>query len=169
MSTITERLGKAGLRFEVLAHAQADTSMGEAIALHVPPDRVAKTLILHAMGRFVPVVIPASHRLDLGLARKAIGDRHARLATEEELRRRFPTIELGAFPPIPSIYGTPAYVDPELLEHEEIVFAAGDRSESVRMRTADVFLEDQTIEAALTRIPPDERIEEGALAEYPGL
>lgn len=125
--------------------------MGEAIALHVPPDQVAKTLIMHTMGRFVPLVIPASRRLDLRLARKAIGDHHARLATEEELRRRFPKMELGAFPPIPSVYGTPAYVDPEVLEHEEVVFAAGDRSESVRMHTADVFPDDQTIETPLTR------------------
>jgi Ala-tRNA(Pro) deacylase len=169
MSTITERLGNAGIPFEVMSHAKADTSMGEAIALHVPPDRVAKTLIMHTRGRFVPAVIPASRRLDLRLARKAIGDRHARLATEEELRSRFPAMELGAFPPLPSVYGTPAYVDPEVLEHDEVVFAAGDRTESVRMRTADAFPEQETIEVPLVRMTPDDGVDEGIWAEYPGL
>lgn len=153
MSTITKRLEDAGARFEVLHHAKADTSIGEAIALHLPPDQVAKTLVLHTHDRLVPVVILASRRLDLRLARKAIGDRHARLATEEELERRFPGLELGAFPPIPWIYGTPAYVDPEVLEHQEIVFAAGDRTESVRMRTADLLPEAETIVVPLIELP----------------
>jgi prolyl-tRNA editing enzyme YbaK/EbsC (Cys-tRNA(Pro) deacylase) len=39
---------------------------------------------------FVLVVLPAARRLDLRLVREAVGDNHARLATEEELGRHDP-------------------------------------------------------------------------------
>ncbi len=39
--------------------------------------------------------------------REAVGDRHTRLATEEELERDFPGLDLGALPPIGSLLGVP--------------------------------------------------------------
>jgi prolyl-tRNA editing enzyme YbaK/EbsC (Cys-tRNA(Pro) deacylase) len=67
----------------------------------------------------------------------AVGDRHVRLATEEELLRDFPGFELGALPPLGSLLGAPLYVDQEVLQHETVVFAAGARPNrcSSRRRT----------------------------------
>jgi len=152
MTRVIERLQDEGLRFMVLHHAEADTSIGEAIALGIAPDEVAKTLVVKTGGRFTPVVIPATRRLDMGRLRAAMHDQHARLATEAELRERFPDFELGAFPPLPELFGSPAYVDPEVLEHTTVVFATGDRSESLRMRTADLFPERETIVAPITHL-----------------
>ena len=73
------------------------------------------------------------------LVQAAVGDRHVRLATEEELRRDFPGIELGALPPLGSLLGAPLYADQELLQHETVVFAAGSQTESVQLKTADLL------------------------------
>ncbi len=77
------------------------------------------------------------------LVQAAVGDRHARLATEQELLRDFPGIELGALPPLGSLLGAPLYVDQEVLQHDTVVFAAGSQTESVQVRTADLLQHEQ--------------------------
>jgi prolyl-tRNA editing enzyme YbaK/EbsC (Cys-tRNA(Pro) deacylase) len=52
-----------------------------------------------------------------------VGDRHARLATEAELQRGFPDVELGALPPLALLLGGPLYVDPEVLQQEQVTTA----------------------------------------------
>jgi Ala-tRNA(Pro) deacylase len=63
--------------------------------------------------------------------------RHVRLATEEELRRLFPDCEVGAMPPLGTLYGLPVYVDRSLTDDEQIVFEAGTHSDAIRMRYWD--------------------------------
>jgi Ala-tRNA(Pro) deacylase len=82
-----------------------------------------------------------------------VGDRHARLATEEELLRDFPGIELGALPPLGSLLGAPLYVDQEVLQHETVVFAAGSQTESVQLRTADLLQHEQVMTLPLIKHP----------------
>jgi Ala-tRNA(Pro) deacylase len=89
------------------------------------------------------MAVPATGRLDMHLVQAAVGDRHVRLATEQELRRDFPHIELGALPPLGSLLGAPLYVDQEVLQHETVVFAAGSQTESVQIRTADLLQHEQ--------------------------
>ena len=69
----------------------------------------------------------------------AISDRTAHLATEDELQGDFPTIELGGAPVIGWLLDSETLVDPSVLERDTVVFAAGTRTESVRVRTVDLF------------------------------
>jgi len=90
------------------------------------------------------------------LVQAAVRDRHVRLATEEELRRDFPGIELGALPPLGSLLGAPVYVDQELLQHETVVFAAGSQTESVQLKTADLLRHEQVTTLPLSRHPDED-------------
>jgi Ala-tRNA(Pro) deacylase len=101
------------------------------------------------------MAVPATGRLDLHLVQAAVGDRHVRLATEEELLRDFPGIELGALPPLGSLLGAPLYVDQEVLQHETVVFAAGSQTESVQIRTADLLQHEQVTTLPLIKHPDD--------------
>ena len=102
------------------------------------------------------MAVPAACRLDMHLVQAAVGDRHARLATEEELRRDFPGIEPGALPPLGSLLGAPLYLDQELLQHHTVVFAAGSQTESVRVKTADLLQHEQVTALPLTRHPDED-------------
>lgn len=153
MTTVTEHLAARGLQFDVVAHEAAYTSVDEARALGISADEVLKTLALATSQGRVLAVIPGSRRLDMRLVRKAVSDSHARLLTEEELEREFPDIELGALPPLGSLLGVPVYVDPEVLAHETVVFAAGTQRESVRIRTQELFREEEVRVVSLTRHP----------------
>jgi prolyl-tRNA editing enzyme YbaK/EbsC (Cys-tRNA(Pro) deacylase) len=81
MSVVTEHLEQRGRVFEVIPHRQAYTSVEEARALGIEVDEVLKTLAVRTGSGYALVVIPASHRLDLHLARGAPCHRSGRCWT----------------------------------------------------------------------------------------
>ena len=143
MTQVTEHLQAQGVPFTPIAHQQAYTSIAEARALGIDASEVLKTVAIRVAGGYALIAIPATCRLDMHLVQAAVGDRHARLATEQELLRDFPGFELGALPPLGSLLGAPLYIDQEVLQHETVVFAAGSQTESVRLKTADLLQHEQ--------------------------
>src|SRR5690348_16656352 len=151
MTQVTEHLQTHGVPFEAIAHQQAYTSIDEARALGIDASEVVKTVAARVAGGYVLMAIPATCRLDMHLVQAAVGDRHVRLATEEELLRDFPGFELGALPPLGSLLGAPLYVDREVLQHETVVFAAGSQTESVQLTTADLLQYEQVMALPLIK------------------
>jgi len=153
MSVVTEHLEERGIAFELIPHRQAYTSTEEARALGVDAGEVLKTLAVRTSSGYALVVIPASRRLDLHLVREALGDSHARLASEEELGRDFADYQLGALPPLGALVGASVYVDPEVLRHDTVAFAAGTQTESVKLRTEELVGGEQARTVPLVRRP----------------
>jgi Ala-tRNA(Pro) deacylase len=151
MTQVTEHLKTHGIPFAPIAHPQAYTSIDEARALGIEASEVLKTVAVRTAGGYALMAIPATCRLDMHLVQAAVGDRHVRLATEEELLRDFPDFELGALPPLGSLLGAPLFVDQEALQHETVVFAAGSQTESVQLKTADLLQHEQVTAVPLTR------------------
>jgi Ala-tRNA(Pro) deacylase len=151
MSLVTDYLTDHGVQFEVLPHQRTFTSMEEARALGVAADEVLKTVALTTRRGHALAVILATRRLDLRLVREALDDPDARLATEGELRVDFPGYELGALPPLGSLLGVPLLLDPEVLRHGEVVFAAGSETESVKTSTGELFRDQQPTVTQLSR------------------
>ena len=155
MSLVTEDLERRGVAFETISHRQAYTSVDEARALGISVGEVVKTVLVNAASGPVLAAVPAYRRLDMTLVRNAVGDSHARLATEEELARDFPDYELGALPPLGSLVRARVYVDPEVMGHDTVVFAAGSQTESVKVRTEDLFRGEPVTVAPLSRHPEE--------------
>jgi prolyl-tRNA editing enzyme YbaK/EbsC (Cys-tRNA(Pro) deacylase) len=153
MSVVTEHLERQGYAFEVIPHRQAYTSIDQARALGIDAGEVLKTLALRTASRYALLVIPASRRLDLHLAREAVGDHRARLATEEELADAFAGYQLGALPPLAGLVDAEVVVDPEVLGHDSVAFAAGTQTESVKARPGELFGGGQVTTAPLVRRP----------------
>jgi prolyl-tRNA editing enzyme YbaK/EbsC (Cys-tRNA(Pro) deacylase) len=151
MSSVSEHLRSRGLSFEVIPHTKAYTSIDEAEALGLSADEVLKVIALKTASGYALAVIPGGRRLDMKLAREAVGDNHARLATEEELERDFAHYELGALPPLGSLLGAPVHVDTGVMEHDTVLFAAGSQTESVKLRAEDLFRAEQVTVVPLAR------------------
>jgi Ala-tRNA(Pro) deacylase len=151
MSDVREHLEREGVTFEPIAHKQTYTSIAEARALGINATEVIKTIAVRVAGGHALVVVPSTCRLDMRLVQAAVNDRHARLATETELQQDFPDVELGALPPLGSLLGAPVYVDPEVFQHDTVVFAAGSRTESVKVRTSELFQQEQVTTAPLIK------------------
>src|SRR5262249_32274264 len=144
-----------GVAFEPIAHQRAYTSIDEARALGIDASEVVKTIAVRAAGGYALMAIPATGRLDMHLVQTAVGDRHVRLATEEELLRDFPGFELGALPPLGSLLGAPLYVDQQVLQHDTVAFAAGSQTESVQLTTADLLHHEQATALSLIKQADD--------------
>jgi Ala-tRNA(Pro) deacylase len=139
MSIVTQYLDARCVPYEVIHHHPSATSLAEARAVGVDADVVLKAIVIDTQGRRVVAVVPASRRLDMHLVREALDDPAAHLATENELQGDFPSIELGGAPVLGWLLDAETLVDPCVLERDTVVFAAGTRTESVRVRTVDLF------------------------------
>jgi Ala-tRNA(Pro) deacylase len=134
-----QELERAGIDFDLIEHPRTETAGDEARAIGVPPDEVAKTIVLASGDRFVRAVIPASTRLDLHKVRELLDDNRARLASEEELVLAYPMYEVGAVPPFGVPAGDRVLLDRRLAQLDSVVLEAGSHSKSVRLKTTDVL------------------------------
>ena len=139
VAAITEYLEGQGIRYELVEHEPTMTAAAEADATHRPHQRVAKTVVLQDRAGYVLAIVPASERLDLHKLREFLGaPTSLRLATEDEMARDFPMIEVGATPPVGPALPRAEVVDRRLLEEDRIVCPAGDHRHSVLLDPRDV-------------------------------
>ena len=118
-------------------HANAYSAREVAVAEHRPPYMLAKTVIVRSPDGYAMAVLPGDCKVDLEGLAKALNLRHVRLATEEEVRERFPESEIGAAPPFGSQFGMPVYMDVRLAEEPYILFNAGTHRDAIHMSLED--------------------------------
>ncbi|MDG3008020.1 aminoacyl-tRNA deacylase [Paludisphaera mucosa] len=135
---LTEYLRSRRVWFKSLPHAPASSAERLAARLHVSGRAVAKAVLMRVGGEDWLAVLPATSRIDVARLAAALhrDPSEVRLATAEEVARRFPNCEPGAIPPFGRLYGIATIVDPSLIQ-PEIAFAAHTRHEGLRMRFAD--------------------------------
>ena len=126
---MTEHLKQQGSGFEVIPHQQAYTSTDEARALGIDANEVLKPLAM----RTGPATRSWSSPLRVG-------------STCTWPERRWPTRPPGhrgragrdfagyerALPPLGALLGAKVYVDPEVLGHDTVAFAAGTQTSRSR-------------------------------------
>jgi Ala-tRNA(Pro) deacylase len=146
-AAVVEYLEGRDVVFELIEHEPTMSAAAEARVTRQPHEEVAKTLILHDRGRSIVAVIPASERLDLHRLRDALGATQSlRLATEAEIARAFPMLEVGAAPPVGPVMPAAEVVDRRLLARSRIVCAGGDHRHAVVLDPRDLIrLTDATI------------------------
>lgn len=145
---VTVTLDLSACEHELIAHPHTERALDEAVALGLPADEIAKTIVLHVAVKsdltiatsWARAVLPASERLDLHKVRTLFGEsRDVRLATEPELAEFYPEFELGAVPPLGGGHSDVVVVDLRLASRESLVFEGGTHDQSVRMKTADLI------------------------------
>ncbi len=134
--TLRTFLAKEQVVHDVVAHPLALSSSEAAAAAHVPGDRLAKAVLLEDDEHYLLVVVPATHRVDLGRLHQRLG-MVVGLATEDEVAARFPDCDRGAIPPTGFLYGIDTIVDEVLTEQPEVWFEAGDHEELVHVAAAE--------------------------------
>jgi prolyl-tRNA editing enzyme YbaK/EbsC (Cys-tRNA(Pro) deacylase) len=139
VEAITGFLDGVGIEYELREHAAVTSAAAEARVAGIPPEQVAKTVVLHDGNAYVVVAVLATDRLDLHKLRELLGaTRQLRLASEAEIARDFPTLEVGAAPPFGPMVPAAEVIDRSLLTHERILCSAGDHRHSVLIDPRDV-------------------------------
>lgn len=136
---ITQFLDGAQVSYELIEHQPAERAAAEAERAEQPLESAVKTIVLHDRRSRVIAAISAMDRLDLHKLRELLGaSRQLRLASESEIARDFPTLEVGAIPPFGPIVPAAEVIDRALLEQPRILCPAGDHRHSLLVDPREV-------------------------------
>jgi Ala-tRNA(Pro) deacylase len=125
------------VEFEHLRHAEKFTAQEIAAAQHVPGRDMVKAVLIKADGKFILAVLPAIFKINLVKLKDYLGAQKLELAGEDEMRKVFADVDVGAEPPFGNLYNVETVVDHHLTTEAKIVFQAGTHTDTVRMRYAD--------------------------------
>lgn len=135
--TATDYLQEHNVKFKVMGHHPAYTSVDLAVEEHVLSSQVAKPVIVFADGVYFVCVLPACYKIDFAILKDLLGVKDIRLASEDELEKLFSDCEVGAEPPFGNLYGLPTLMDRSLEFDRHIVFQAGTHDKAIRMSMKD--------------------------------
>lgn len=135
---LVEWLAAEGVAARQVEHAPTRTSEESAAARGEPLAVGGKALLLRVGDEeFELFVFSAARRLDSAAIRRALGIRHLRFATAEELRERTGLVP-GSVPPFgPPVLPFRLNVDPSVLEQDRIAFNAGMLTRSLVLAIAE--------------------------------
>lgn len=137
LQRLKDFLDERQIKYVVISHSPAYTSLEIAAMARIPGKEIAKTVVVNADGTMMMVVVPASHMVDFKLLHTFTGAKHIELAAEHEFKNLFPECEVGAMPPFGNLFGMNVVVSESLAEDEMIAFNAGTHKELVRMTYRD--------------------------------
>ena len=121
--------------YRLTGHPATFTAEEEALAEHLPAQRVAKVVMCLVDDAPVMVVVGADQHVELRAVARASGGAHARLAHEDEFAALFPGCDVGAMPPFGNLYGLAVVVDRVLLREANVTFLAGTHDLSITIPT----------------------------------
>ena len=130
--TVCGYLQSHHVSYDVIAHPYTDSSRKVAESAHVPPEQLAKAVILSDRRGFLMAVIPGNRHVSLDDLSNKLG-RHLSLATESRLAPVFSDCESGAIPPLGPAYGMETIVDNGLVGQPDIYFESGDHRGLIRV------------------------------------
>ncbi|MHC4696682.1 MAG: aminoacyl-tRNA deacylase [Planctomycetota bacterium] len=130
-------LKERGIDYMKHTHVTTYTAQGLAHEEHVSGYMVAKPVVVKGAADFAMCVLPAPAHLDLKRVAEVMGESEVRLATEAEMAELFQDCELGAEPPVGSLFGMRTFVDARLKEDEFLIMQAGTHTESIELRRED--------------------------------
>ena len=134
---LKEYLDHHEVNYELLDHRYSTNSMEAASNARVPPEKIAKCVMLADEGGYVMAVCPASRRIKLGDLYREI-NRRLVFAKEDELVDVLMDCSPGAVPPIGDAYNIEVVLDEELLDESDVYFEAGNHEELIHV-AADAF------------------------------
>ena len=130
--TLAQYLMERGVSYDVIEHPYTATASQSAAASAIPPDRIAKAVVLKGGDGFMLAVLPASRHIHFGELRQELG-RHVDIAKEEQIETLFGDCESGAVPPLGGAYGLNVIVDDSLASQPEMYFEGGDHCSLVHI------------------------------------
>ena len=126
-ASLQRHLSRKRVEYDVVTHAPTIASVLTAHACRVPPERLAKGVVVRTGDRYVLAVLPASRRISRADLKAELGENFA-FASENELEQLFEDCAPGAVPPIGECYGLDAVVEPSICDQPDIYFEGGDHA-----------------------------------------
>ena len=119
-------LEQFGAQFEIREHQHSRCSAETARTARIPPNQLAKSVIVEDDAGCVMAVVPGDKTLMLGELARLLGRKNLRLSTEARIATLFEGCDRGAVPPVGMAWGIEMVVDDELEACEVVYAEAGD-------------------------------------------
>ena len=129
-------LENEGVRYDLVEHPYAVTSLHIASEAHISGEDLAKAVVLRDGDGYILAVVPATHHVQLGKLRKHF-NRYIILASEQDLNELFEDCTIGAVPPLGDAYGVDVIFDNSLYERDDVYFEAGDHTDLIHVSGVD--------------------------------
>lgn len=130
--TLAQYLIERGVPYDLIEHAHTETASRSATESRVPPDRIAKAVVLTGGDGFLLAVLPASRHIQFTALREQLG-RDVDIAKEEQIETLFIDCESGAVPALGGAYGLKVVVDDSLANQPEMYLEGGDHRSLVHI------------------------------------
>lgn len=137
-STLKAFLDQQHVSYKSLKHPAVYTAQEIAAAQHVPGKQLAKCVAVNTEQGLALAVLPAVHRVDFAKLKTLLGAKKVSLASEADIKRAFPDVEVGAMSPFGNLYHVPTVVDESLSSSPEIVCNAGTHTETIKLSYGDL-------------------------------
>lgn len=134
---LADVLKRERMPYIVFRHPPAYTALEQAQVSHVRGRCAAKVVICMADDLPVQAIVPAHYRVDLERLRQLAGALRIRLALEDEIAATYPEFEVGAIPPVGTLYGHRVFAEECFVGEPEMVFDGGTHTVSVCMHFSD--------------------------------
>lgn len=126
-------LAESKVEYELIEHEPVKTSEEAARVRGTSMSMSPKAMIMKkASGTYVMICIPADCQVDKLKVEKALGEK-VTLASPDVVEAMF-DVKVGAVPPFGSVLGLEMYLDRDFWKKEEVVFNAGRRDRSIKMK-----------------------------------
>ena len=129
-------LDENNISYQYKEHEEVRTSEEAAKARGEDIQIGAKAMILKADDKFVMFVLSAAKKIDSKRVKEILRVKSLRFATPEEVNQLTGCVP-GGVPPFANIFGLDLIVDKTIPMNEFMAFNAGERTKSLKIKTAD--------------------------------
>ncbi|HEB27461.1 MAG TPA: YbaK/EbsC family protein [Porticoccus sp.] len=133
---ITSYLDEQDIKYDTINHLHTNTAAGTALTAHIPPNSMAKAVVLEDHdSRHLMAILPADHKVSLHKLNDTLGlDLH--LVDEEQVYHMFSDCDQGAVPGIGQAYNMNSIYDEALDQLDDVYFEAGDHETLIHLNKA---------------------------------
>lgn len=121
------------IAYQAIPHGHSNSSVGSAVAAHVPLNQIAKAVMLiDHQGRKMMAVLPANNKINFSILNDELYGSY-QLLKEHDVYHMFSDCEHGAIPPIGEAYNIAAVCDKQLDYLENVYIEAGDHETLLKL------------------------------------
>jgi prolyl-tRNA editing enzyme YbaK/EbsC (Cys-tRNA(Pro) deacylase) len=137
-AAVRRGLDEHRVTYEVVLHEPTGSTRTDSRPYDASQSRAVKAVAVRAGGGLVAVAVPASGGVNMFRVGQMLGDRGARLATEDELDREFPDLDDGALSPFGAPGPALTLVDRRVLFYNWVLANGGDHRHSIRVSLLEI-------------------------------
>ena len=134
VNRVEEYLHQQGIQYDLIHHAQSDSSLNSAHLANISPMKLAKAVVLEDHeGRRMMALLPSTHKISFHKLSDEM-NRDFHLLSEKQLYPLFADCQPGAVPPVSHAYQMDAIYDDLLFEQRDIFLEAGDHFSLIHLK-----------------------------------